>query len=48
MERFIRLIAVLLIPYMVAAAKPPLDQSKLRLVPARMQEYIDRGEIAAS
>jgi CubicO group peptidase (beta-lactamase class C family) len=40
------LIASCAIAVNAAAAEPPLDPATLRLIPNRMQEFVDRGEIS--
>ncbi len=45
-RRAIPLLSLLMFALPAAAAEPSLDAATLKLIPRRMQEFVDRGDIS--
>ena len=46
MRHLYRLLLAALLAFIAAAAEPSLDPATLKLIPKRMQDFVDRGEIS--
>jgi CubicO group peptidase (beta-lactamase class C family) len=46
MRHLDRLLLAALLVFSATAAEPSLDSKTLKLIPRRMQEFVDRGEIS--